>query len=173
MDGTVQSQRTPAMFNLAPGMYHIKVARSGAFSNSTCSSATASSSPSASNSSVAVQGVGKKKTAGRNDPPHRVRSHRLEAFLCNIPRRELSSRCYALAKKQKRAKTRGETRLRPGTGAGPLSSLEVLCLQQRKNVLRSCCWLATSRTESIAASLSAHSPYRGAESVLEFRAAIS
>jgi serine/threonine protein kinase len=31
VDGTVQSKRTPSMFNLAPGMYHIKVARSGAF----------------------------------------------------------------------------------------------------------------------------------------------
>jgi hypothetical protein len=31
VDGTLQSKRTPAMFNLAPGMYHIKVARSGAF----------------------------------------------------------------------------------------------------------------------------------------------
>ena len=31
VDGTVQSKRTPSMFNLAPGTYHIKVARSGAF----------------------------------------------------------------------------------------------------------------------------------------------
>jgi serine/threonine protein kinase len=31
VDGMVQSKRTPSMFNLAPGMYHIKVARSGAF----------------------------------------------------------------------------------------------------------------------------------------------
>jgi len=31
VDGKAQSKRTPAMFNLAPGMYHIKVARSGAF----------------------------------------------------------------------------------------------------------------------------------------------
>jgi hypothetical protein len=31
VDGTVQGKRTPAVFNLAPGMYHVKVARSGAF----------------------------------------------------------------------------------------------------------------------------------------------
>lgn len=31
LDGKVQTERTPAMFNLAPGMYHIKVARNGAF----------------------------------------------------------------------------------------------------------------------------------------------
>ena len=31
LDGKIQPERTPAMFNLAPGMYHIKVARSGAF----------------------------------------------------------------------------------------------------------------------------------------------
>jgi serine/threonine protein kinase len=31
VNGTMQSQRTPAMFKLAPGTYHIKVARSGAF----------------------------------------------------------------------------------------------------------------------------------------------
>jgi len=31
VDGTAQSQRTPAVFNLPPGTYHIKVARSGAF----------------------------------------------------------------------------------------------------------------------------------------------
>jgi serine/threonine protein kinase len=31
VDGMAQSKRTPSMFNLAPGMYHIKVARSGAF----------------------------------------------------------------------------------------------------------------------------------------------
>jgi serine/threonine protein kinase len=30
VDGTVQGKRTPAVFNLKPGMYHIKVARSGA-----------------------------------------------------------------------------------------------------------------------------------------------
>jgi serine/threonine protein kinase len=29
VDGKMQSERTPAMFNLAPGMYHIKVTRSG------------------------------------------------------------------------------------------------------------------------------------------------
>jgi serine/threonine-protein kinase len=31
LDGAQQTKRTPAMFNLAPGAYHIKVARSGAF----------------------------------------------------------------------------------------------------------------------------------------------
>lgn len=31
MDGTMQGKRTPAQFNLPPGMYHVKVARSGAF----------------------------------------------------------------------------------------------------------------------------------------------
>jgi serine/threonine protein kinase len=31
VDGMVQSKRTPSVFNLAPGMYHIKVARGGAF----------------------------------------------------------------------------------------------------------------------------------------------
>jgi serine/threonine protein kinase len=31
VDGKEQSKRTPAQFNLEPGMYHIKVARSGAF----------------------------------------------------------------------------------------------------------------------------------------------
>jgi serine/threonine protein kinase len=31
VDGKLESKRTPAMFNLAPGAYHIKVARSGAF----------------------------------------------------------------------------------------------------------------------------------------------
>jgi hypothetical protein len=31
LDGAVQSKRTPSVFNLAPGMYHVKVARSGAF----------------------------------------------------------------------------------------------------------------------------------------------
>jgi serine/threonine protein kinase len=31
VNGTMQAQRTPAMFRLAPGTYHIKVARSGAF----------------------------------------------------------------------------------------------------------------------------------------------
>ncbi len=30
MDGMLQGKRTPAVFNLAPGMYHVKVARSGA-----------------------------------------------------------------------------------------------------------------------------------------------
>jgi len=30
MDGTMQGKRTPAVFNLAPGTYHMKVARSGA-----------------------------------------------------------------------------------------------------------------------------------------------
>ncbi len=31
VDGTVQGKRTPAVFNLTPGTYHVKVARSGAF----------------------------------------------------------------------------------------------------------------------------------------------
>jgi serine/threonine-protein kinase len=31
VDGMVESKRTPSMFNLAPGKYHVKVARSGAF----------------------------------------------------------------------------------------------------------------------------------------------
>lgn len=31
VDGTPQARRTPAVFNLTPGMYHIKVARNGAF----------------------------------------------------------------------------------------------------------------------------------------------
>ena len=31
VDGSAQSKRTPAVFSLAPGTYHIKVARSGAF----------------------------------------------------------------------------------------------------------------------------------------------
>jgi hypothetical protein len=31
VDGTVEGKKTPAVFNLAPGMYHVKVARSGAF----------------------------------------------------------------------------------------------------------------------------------------------
>jgi serine/threonine-protein kinase len=31
LDGMLQSERTPASFKLAPGMYHVKVARSGAF----------------------------------------------------------------------------------------------------------------------------------------------
>jgi serine/threonine protein kinase len=31
LDGTPQGKRTPAMFTLAPGAYHVKVARSGAF----------------------------------------------------------------------------------------------------------------------------------------------
>jgi hypothetical protein len=31
VDGTQEGKRTPAVFNLAPGMYHVKVARSGAF----------------------------------------------------------------------------------------------------------------------------------------------
>jgi hypothetical protein len=31
LDGTPQGKRTPAVFNLAPGAYHVKVARSGAF----------------------------------------------------------------------------------------------------------------------------------------------
>jgi serine/threonine protein kinase len=31
VDGTVEGKRTPAVFNLAPGSYHIKVSRSGAF----------------------------------------------------------------------------------------------------------------------------------------------
>jgi hypothetical protein len=31
IDGKLESKRTPAVFNLAPGAYHIKVARSGAF----------------------------------------------------------------------------------------------------------------------------------------------
>ena len=31
VDGAMQGKRTPAVFNLAPGTYHIKVARSGAF----------------------------------------------------------------------------------------------------------------------------------------------
>ncbi len=31
LDGAVQTQRTPAVFTLAPGSYHVKVARSGAF----------------------------------------------------------------------------------------------------------------------------------------------
>jgi serine/threonine protein kinase len=31
LDGAVQAQRTPAVFTLAPGAYHVKVARSGAF----------------------------------------------------------------------------------------------------------------------------------------------
>ncbi|MBV9769905.1 MAG: serine/threonine protein kinase [Bryobacterales bacterium] len=31
LDGAMQSKRTPAVFNLAPGNYHVKVARSGAF----------------------------------------------------------------------------------------------------------------------------------------------
>jgi hypothetical protein len=29
MDGTTQGKRTPAVFNLSPGTYHMKVARSG------------------------------------------------------------------------------------------------------------------------------------------------
>ena len=31
LDGAAQNKRTPAIFNLAPGKYHVKVARSGAF----------------------------------------------------------------------------------------------------------------------------------------------
>ena len=31
LDGALQAQRTPAVFTLAPGAYHVKVARSGAF----------------------------------------------------------------------------------------------------------------------------------------------
>jgi len=31
VDGTMQGKRTPSVFNLAPGMYHVKVARNGAF----------------------------------------------------------------------------------------------------------------------------------------------
>ncbi len=31
VDGTMQGKRTPAIFNLAPGTYHVKVARAGAF----------------------------------------------------------------------------------------------------------------------------------------------
>jgi hypothetical protein len=31
VDGKAQSNRTPAVFNLPPGMYHIKVTRNGAF----------------------------------------------------------------------------------------------------------------------------------------------
>jgi serine/threonine-protein kinase len=31
VDGTQEGKRTPGVFNLAPGMYHVKVARSGAF----------------------------------------------------------------------------------------------------------------------------------------------
>jgi hypothetical protein len=31
VDGKVQDKRTPSVFNLAPGMYHVKVSRSGAF----------------------------------------------------------------------------------------------------------------------------------------------
>jgi hypothetical protein len=31
VDGTTQGKRTPAVFNLPPGAYHIKVARGGAF----------------------------------------------------------------------------------------------------------------------------------------------
>jgi serine/threonine protein kinase len=31
VDGTMQGKRTPAVFNLAPGTYHVKVARGGAF----------------------------------------------------------------------------------------------------------------------------------------------
>jgi serine/threonine protein kinase len=31
LDGKLQSERTPASFKLAPGMYHVKVARNGAF----------------------------------------------------------------------------------------------------------------------------------------------
>ena len=31
VDGKEQSKRTPAQFNLEPGTYHVKVARSGAF----------------------------------------------------------------------------------------------------------------------------------------------
>jgi len=31
LDGAVQAKRTPAVFNLPPGAYHVKVARSGAF----------------------------------------------------------------------------------------------------------------------------------------------
>ncbi|MGA2877574.1 MAG: serine/threonine-protein kinase [Bryobacteraceae bacterium] len=31
VDGVPEGKRTPAVFNLAPGMYHVKVARSGAF----------------------------------------------------------------------------------------------------------------------------------------------
>ena len=31
LDGKVQDKRTPSVFNVAPGMYHIKVSRSGAF----------------------------------------------------------------------------------------------------------------------------------------------
>jgi serine/threonine protein kinase len=31
VDGTVQGKRTPAVFNLTPGTYHVKVARNGAF----------------------------------------------------------------------------------------------------------------------------------------------
>jgi len=31
VDGTLQAKRTPSVFNLAPGMYHVKVARGGAF----------------------------------------------------------------------------------------------------------------------------------------------
>jgi len=31
IDGKLQSERTPAIFNLAPGTYHLKVARNGAF----------------------------------------------------------------------------------------------------------------------------------------------
>jgi hypothetical protein len=31
VDGKVQDKRTPSVFTLTPGMYHIKVSRSGAF----------------------------------------------------------------------------------------------------------------------------------------------
>ena len=31
IDGQMQSKRTPAVFNFAPGNYHVKVSRSGAF----------------------------------------------------------------------------------------------------------------------------------------------
>ena len=31
VDGTVQGKRTPAVFSLEPGTYHVKVSRSGAF----------------------------------------------------------------------------------------------------------------------------------------------
>jgi serine/threonine protein kinase len=31
VDGTTEGKRTPAVFNLSPGMYHVKVSRSGAF----------------------------------------------------------------------------------------------------------------------------------------------
>jgi len=31
VDGTMEGKRTPAVFNLTPGTYHIKVSRNGAF----------------------------------------------------------------------------------------------------------------------------------------------